>query len=232
MLRGLVLAALVRETERKDAYGEAAPGPQSLDTLSRGLLRVERIEREARREERESREVEQAETAAAEPTLWERRERAHRMLRQVVMDVYGHDMDASDAARSAQAWVEGTVLPATVREEYFVAYGTLPPKCLATLVEQRRLGLSGPSAISQFVGARPGHPPPKLRGHIPELPEWGLGPLPEAAAAYGAEAVPVLPGSSITARAAAVETAGLYPGIPAFRGARPGGAVPKRRRSR
>ena len=61
-------------------------------------------------------------------------------------------MDASDTARSAQAWVEGTDLPATVREEYFVAYGTLPPKCLAT---QRRLGLSGPSAIPQFVARVP-----------------------------------------------------------------------------
>ncbi len=210
MLRALVLAALVRETERKDEDGEAAPDPHTLDTLSRVLLRVERIEREARRDEREDREAERAEAAAAaEPTPWERRERAGRMLRQVVKDVYGHDMDASDAARSAQAWVEGTDLPATVREEYFVAYGTLPPKCLATLAEQRRLGLSGPSAIPQFVGARPGHPPPppKLRGFVPELPEWGLGPLPEAAraeaaAAYGAEAVPVLPESGITARAA------------------------------
>ena len=129
MLRALVLAALVRETERKDADGEAAPAPQTLDTL----LRVERIERAAAR--RESREAEQAAAAAAEPTLWERCERARRMLRQMVKDVYGHDMDASDAARSAQAWVEGTDLPATVREKYFVAYGTLPPKRLATLAE-------------------------------------------------------------------------------------------------
>ena len=40
-------------------------------------------------------------------------------------------------------------------------------------------------------------PAPKLRDYIPELPERGLGPVPEAAAAYGAEAVPVLPESRI-----------------------------------
>ena len=87
MLRALVLAALVRETERKDADGEAAPDPQTLDTPSRVLLR---IEREARREERESREAEQAEAAPAETadgdtepasTPREHRVRAKRLLR-------------------------------------------------------------------------------------------------------------------------------------------------------
>ena len=219
MLRALVLAALVRETERKDADGEAAPDPHTLDTLSRVLLRVERIEREARREERRA--AEQAEAAPAdeaaaaggddEPasTPWGRRARAKRLLRKIVKETYGHDMDAADAARSAQAWVEGTDLPATVRKEYFIAYGVLPAKGLEGYRRDVRLGRAGPPAIPEYVGARPGHPPPppKLRGFIPELPEWGLGPLPEAAraaalAAYGAEAVPVLPESGMTARAA------------------------------
>ena len=222
MLRTLVFAALVRESERLDADGEAAPDPQTLDTLSRVLLRVERIEREARRAEREAREAEQAEAAPAaapeeaadwdaEPaaTPWGRRAKAKRLLRQIVKHTYGHDMDAADAARSAQAWVEGTDLPATVRKEYFVAYGVLPADGLEGYRRDERLGLAGPPAIPEYVGARPGHPPPppKLRGFIPELPEWGLGPVPEearaaAAAAYGAEAVPVLPQSGVTARAA------------------------------
>lgn len=219
MLRALVLAALVRETERKDEDGEAAPDPHTLDTLSRVLLRVERIEREARREERRA--AEQAEAAPAdeaaaaggddEPasTPWGRRARAKRLLRKIVKETYGHDMDAADAARSAQAWVEGTDLPATVRKEYFIAYGVLPAKGLEGYRRDVRLGRAGPPAIPEYVGARPGHPPPppKLRGFIPELPEWGLGPLPEEAraaarAAYGAEAVPVLPESGVTARAA------------------------------
>ena len=222
MLRALVLAALVRETERKDEDGEAAPDPHTLDTLSRVLLRVERIEREARREERrkERRAAEQAEAEEPPPaaadgddepasTPWGRRARAKRLLRKIVKETYGHDMDAADAARSAQAWVEGTDLPATVRKEYFIAYGVLPAKGLEGYRRDVRLGRAGPPAIPEYVGARPGHPPPppKLRGFIPELPEWGLGPLPEEAraaarAAYGAEAVPVLPESGVTARAA------------------------------